>query len=107
MKSEIVFGDERLQKEFEELKIKDPKLYNQIINAFKNLENDAFCGIQIPKKLIPDYYQKRYGPLSNLWKYNLPDAWRLLYNIKNDKVSILSVILDWIDHKNYERMFKY
>lgn len=37
----------------------------------------------------------------------LPDAWRLIYTIKDDKVDILSVILEWLDHKNYERRFGY
>jgi len=108
MKSNITFGDEKLKKELDNLKeIKEDKLYRQLVKAFENLEEDAFCGIQIPKRLIPEYYKKRFGPLTNLWKYNLPDAWRLIYTIKNSKVSILSIILEWIDHKEYERRFRY
>ena len=108
MKSEIVFGDERLEKQFKDLKkLKEDSLYNQLIKAFENLEEDVFCGTQIPKRLWPKVYLNRYKPLTNLWKYNLPGAWRLLYTIKNNKVSVLSVILDWMDHKSYERLFKY
>jgi len=108
MKSEIFFGDERLKKQFEELKeLKEKYVYEQIIKAFENLEEDAFCGIQIPKRLIPKEYEKRFGPISNLWKYNLPDAWRLIYTVKNNKVNVLSVILEWLDHKEYERRFHY
>jgi Txe/YoeB family toxin of Txe-Axe toxin-antitoxin module len=105
MKSKIVFGDEKLQKEFE--KIKDPRLKNQIEKALESLEEDAFSGIQIPKKLIPKEYTVRYGNLTNLWKYNLPGAWRLIYTIKSGEVEILSVMLEWMDHKEYERRFKY
>jgi len=72
-----------------------------------NLEENAFCGIQIPKRLIPKEYLKRFGSLDNLWKYNLPDAWRLIYTVKNSRVAILSVILEWINHKTYERRFNY
>ena len=62
MRSEIVFGDERLKKELNKLKeIKENRLYEQLIKAFKNLEGDVFCGIQVPKRLIPKYYQKRFG----------------------------------------------
>lgn len=108
MKSEIIFGDERLKKEFDELdELKEKKLKDQLKKAFENLENDAFCGIQIPKKLFPKEYEKRYGTLTNLWKYNLPDAWRLVYTVKNNQVSVLSVILEWTDHKGYERRFGY
>lgn len=45
--------------------------------------------------------------LTNLWKYDLPDAWRLIYTIKEDEIKILSIILEWFDHKEYERKFNY
>ena len=105
MKSEIVFGEDKIEKEFEVLEDKDLK--KQLENAFRNLKEDAFCGIQIPKKLIPKEYIRKFGPLTNLWKYNLPGAWRLIYTIKNDKVNVLSVVLEWMDHKTYERRFGY
>lgn len=108
MKSEIAFGDDKVKEALNKLKdVKEKGLYEQLIKAFQNLIENPFCGIQIPKHLIPRYYIKRFGPLTNLWKYNLPDAWRLIYTIKNDKVTILSVILEWLDHKEYERRFKY
>jgi len=106
--SKIVFGDEKLEKEFKELdSLKQKELHEQLKKAFKNLEEDVFCGIQIPKRLIPKEYEQRFGKLFNLWKYNLPDAWRLVYTIKNDKVQVLSVVLEWMDHKEYERRFNY
>lgn len=82
-------------------------LKKQLERAFESLEEDAFIGIQIPKRLIPKEYVEKFGKLTNLWKYNLPGAWRLIYTIKNNKVSILSVVLEWMDHKTYERRFKY
>jgi len=46
--------------------------------------------------------------INNLWKYGLPDGWRLIYTIKTpNKVQILAVILEWFDHKEYERKFNY
>lgn len=105
MKSKIQFADNKIQKLFE--KISDDDLKKQLIRAFDNLEENAFCGIQIPKKLIPKEYLKKFGNLTNLWKYNLLDAWRLIYTIDRDKVNILAVILEWIDHKTYERRFGY
>ncbi len=108
IKSEIIFGDEKVEREFLELNnFKEKSLKEQIEKAFCNLEEDAFCGIQIPKNLIPKEYFKRFGNLTNLWKYNLPDAWRLIYTIKNNRITVLSVILEWMDHKEYEKRFHY
>jgi len=105
--SQIAFGNQDLKKELEELKIEDTQLYEQLIRAFKNLQENAFCGIQIPKRLIPNEYFNKFAPITNLWKYNLPDAWRLIYTIKNNEAIIFSVILEWMDHKEYERRFNY
>ena len=108
MRSEIAFGDERIKESFFKLdSIKEKDLHEQLTRAFKNLEENPYSGIQIPKRLIPKEYIARFGNLSNLWKYNLPDAWRLIYTIKNNNVSILSVVLEWMDHKDYERRFRY
>jgi len=70
------------------------------------LEENVFIGIQIPKRLIPKYYLQNYL-IKNLWKYNLPNGWRLLYSIIGEEIMIISVILEWLDHKKYERRFKY
>lgn len=110
MKSKIVFADEELKKSFEKLaasKTEEKKLHENLVRAFEILELDAFAGIQIQKRLIPKEYVRKYGPLDNLWKYDLQDGWRLLYTIKRNDIIILSVILEWMDHKNYERRFKY
>ena len=105
MKGRVIFGDKKLQKGFEE--IVDKQLRKQLEKALKNIEENPFCGIQIPKKLIPKEYVKRFGGLDNLWKYNLPDAWRLIYTIKNNNIELLRIVLEWMDHKTYEKRFKY
>ena len=104
--SEVVFAEDKIENEFHKLNDKSP-LKNQIKRAIKDLQSNAFSGIQIPKKLIPKEYVKKYG-ITNLWKYDLPDGWRLIYSITTpNKVEILTVILEWFDHKNYNRRFKY
>ena len=108
MNSEVIFADENIEKEFDKLKnVKEKQFYEQLMNAFRNLKENAFCGTQIPKNLIPKEYIKKFGDMTNLWKYNLPDAWRLIYTVKNNNVKVLSVILEWLDHKEYERRFHY
>ncbi len=110
MKSEIVFGDEKLEASFNDLKdskIEDRRLYFWLQKAFDDLKIDAFCGVQIPKRIIPKFYGNKFGRIGNLWKYDLPNAWRLIYTIKNGNVVVLSVVLEWMDHKRYARRFKY
>ena len=109
MKSNIKFADKKVVKSLEKLKnskTEDKKLLDWLERAFEDLEKDAFCGIQIPKKLFPKEYVQKYD-LDNLWKYNLPNAWRLIYTVKNNEVCVLSIILEWMSHKDYEKKFKY
>ncbi|MFA5174108.1 MAG: hypothetical protein WC438_02915 [Candidatus Pacearchaeota archaeon] len=108
MKSEVIFGDEKVKSAFENLaNFKDKEVQEQLNKAFCNLRENAYCGTQIPKHLIPKEYFRRFGNLTNLWKYNLPNAWRLIYTIKNEQIEVISVVLEWMDHKEYERRFKY
>jgi Txe/YoeB family toxin of Txe-Axe toxin-antitoxin module len=107
--SEINFADDKLKKLLEKLrysKTEDRELYKWITRALKDLENDAFSGTQISKRLIPKVYQTNFK-VDNLWKYDLPKAWRLLYTIKRDQVNVISIILEWMSHKEYEIRFRY
>jgi Txe/YoeB family toxin of Txe-Axe toxin-antitoxin module len=106
MKSNIQFANEKVQKAFEKLKKEDLKMYEILLRAFDDIENNVFCGIQIPKKLIPKEYIKKFN-VKNLWKYNLPDAWRLIYSVEGKNLLIVSIILEWMDHKTYEGRFNY
>ena len=104
---DVVFADEKIKEAWEEVKATEPELAKQLLKAKEDILENAFCGVQLPKDLIPKEYIKRYG-ISNLWKYNLPDAWRLLYSITTpNKIEIISVVLDWMNHKDYERLFNY
>ena len=105
----IKFADDKVRVAFDKLlggKTEDKQLYEFLNRAFKDIEENAFCGIRISKKLIPKEYKKEYG-VDNLWKYNLPNAWRLLYSIAKEEVIIVSIVLEWMDHKSYERKFGY
>ena len=107
--SRVIFVDEKSKKVFGDLtnsnKGEDKELFVWLTHAFSALEDNVFCGIQIPKRLIPKQY-KKYS-IENLWKYNLPKGWRLIYSVKGSDVVVLSIIIEWLDHKEYERRFKY
>lgn len=103
---EIVFADDKIEKEYNSLK-ENSELKKWINRAKEDIKINAFCGVQIPKKLIPKVYVQRFG-ITNLWKYDLPDGWRLVYTVTTpSKVEILSIILEWFDHPNYEKRFGY
>lgn len=107
--SDIRFVDESIREAFYKLEKGDNserELFKFINQALDNIEENAFCGIQIPKRLIPKKYITKYG-VKNVWKYDLPKAWRLIYSIVNDEIVVVSLVLEWLDHKNYEKRFKY
>ena len=109
MKSIIKYAEEKVKLSFMELKnskTEDKKLYKWIDRAMDDLEENAFCGVQIQKRLIPKVYIEKYK-IDNLWKYDLPKGWRLIYSVANGEIKILSIILEWMSHKDYERRFKY
>lgn len=109
MKARVVFAEEKLRaafKKLEDSKTEDKRLYDWLNRAFHDLKNDPFCGIQIQRRLIPREYTRKYN-IDNLWKYNLPNAWRLVYSVAKHEVVIISIIIEWMDHKHYERRFGY
>ena len=110
-KSSVVrFVDKNIQDAFYNLEQGDEQeqeMFRLINQAIDNLEKNAFCGIQIPKKQIPKEYTQTYGVM-NLWKYDLPRGWRLIYTIRGENAVIVSIILEWFfSHKEYERKFHY
>lgn len=69
--SKVVFISDELEKEFNGLREDDP-IKSGMIRAINDLNENAFVGIQIPKRLFPKEYIKKYG-INNLWKYDLPN----------------------------------
>lgn len=84
----------------------DRKLYKWITQAIDDLKQNGFCGVAIPKDRIPKKYQQEFEKHS-IWKYDLPSGYRLIYTIENDSIQIYSIILEWFDHKSYQKRFNY
>ena len=107
MEGIVKFGDEELKEAFEDLKNMDNELYEQIDKATDEISRNVFCGRNVKKKLIPKELIHKHG-LDNLWIYNLRSGWRLLYSVTSpDRIQILAIVLDWMNHKDYERLFKF
>lgn len=101
---EVQFANEKVKEAFD--KLNDQNLKNFIERAFCDIKENPFCGIQIPKRQIPQDYVMKFD-IHNAWKYNLPNVWRLIYSIKGGELIIITIILEWLDHKEYEPKFGY
>ncbi len=101
----VIFIEEELEKTFNSLPEKD-WLKKAIQRAINDLKENIFCGEIIPKRLIPKEYIRKYR-IDNLSWYPLPNDWRLVYSIAKNEIEIIAVIIEYFDHKNYERRFKY
>ncbi len=109
MKAALYFIDEPARQAFSPLasgKTEDKDLSRELKIAFDAIALDAFCGIQVPKRLIPKSYLSKYQ-LDNLWIYNFHKSWRLMYTIAGDGENVIALIIEWLPHKEYERRFGY
>jgi hypothetical protein len=108
-----VIGSKEFDLIFEELKNKainqngEAILMVKIIsNGIEKLKYDYRYGEHIKSERIPKEYMIKFG-VENLWKLNLNSFWRLLYTVKGNEVEVISVILEVLDHKDYDRKFGY
>ena len=100
----VVFADDSMEEAFNSLSEED-WLKKALRKAIQDLKENAFCGERVPKRLMPKVYVQKYG-IDNLFWYSLPKAWRLVYSvIAPNNVEILAVIIEYFNHKNYERRF--
>ena len=106
MECEVNFIDGELKKSFEDLEKLDSRLFKEINKAIEEICRNSFCGRNVKKNLIPKDLIKKYG-INNLWIYNLRKDWRLLYSVGRDEIELIAVILNWMNHKDYERLFKF
>ncbi len=70
------------------------------------LKLDREAGKRISKRLMPKEYLAKFG-VTNIWKLNLDDRWRMVYTIVGDEKSLACVVFDVLDHKEYDRKFGY
>ena len=75
------------------------------------LKADAFAGDQIPKSLIPPALAARSGlrlRLSNVWRFELPLAYRGIYTVQSwPGIGTVVLMLEILSHKEYDRLFGY
>src|SRR3989338_11276122 len=102
----VVFAEDDLESAYNSLTENSPskKSIKRTINALKD---NVFCGEPISKHLIPKKYIRKYK-INNLWWYPLTEGWRLAYSVITPTTAeIIAVIIEYFDHKEYERGFGY
>ncbi|MDD4468190.1 MAG: hypothetical protein PHF68_03490 [Candidatus ainarchaeum sp.] len=107
--NKVYFFNEQIKSFFDKLEkgtFGEKELYILINHAIDDLEENPRRYIQIPKERWPKECVKNYG-VNNLWKYDLLNGWRLIYTLRHDKVEIMSIVIEWFTHKDYEKRFGY
>ncbi len=106
----IITGNAK--KEYKNIKEKSYKekefktIFNSIIEKINILKENPQYGIHIQKNKIPKSYKIKYE-INNLWKINIPKFFRIIYTIKVYENEIICLIIDILDHKEYNKKFKY
>jgi len=82
------------------------QLLNSINNALRNIKADYKYGDLIPRKYISKNTIQRYGT-DKILRVELVGYWRLLYTIIGDEAKVIAFILEYMDHKKYNKIFDY
>lgn len=78
------------------------QLLNSIKQKINLIKDNPFYGDNLSKHLIPKEYN-----VTNLWRVELSQFWRMLYTIKGDQIEIICFILDILSHPDYDKKFRY
>ena len=82
------------------------QLLKSIENSIARLLTNPQSGLHIKRINIPTDTKKRYGT-DRLWKMNLAGYWRMIYTLTGDQLRVISFILEFMNHKQYNKRFKY
>ncbi len=116
-KIEINFKDEAL-KEYINLKdyVKQNKTsrnkptYFQLLNSIEKtltlIEINPYHGNLIPKKYLNKNLIKIYGT-DKIYREELIGYWRLIYTLIGNEIKIVAIILDFMNHNDYNNLFGY
>ncbi len=81
-------------------------LLKKLDKAIEKLKYNYKAGRHISKDKIPEFYVIHYG-VENLWKLNIDPVYRLIYTIRGTELEVMSVLLEFYDHKTYQKRFGY
>ena len=109
----VIYQSQEFSIEYENLKRRKAEgqgeaeyLFKIIGRGIEKLKQNHEAGQKIPKQLWPKYYVEKYG-VNNLWRLQLDDFWRMIYTLTREEVKLVAVILEVMDHKDYDKRFGY
>ena len=81
-------------------------ILNAITKKIEIIKSNPHYGDPIAKSRIPKEYINKYE-ISNLFRVELPNYWRMLYSLIDGetKIEIIAFVLDLIDHPTYNKKF--
>jgi hypothetical protein len=82
------------------------KLLKSIKQKIEFIKSNPEYGVHLEKKKIPKQYILEYE-VNNLWKVNLTGYWRMLYTLRGSEIEIIALVLDIINHKEYDKILGY
>ncbi|MEA3329862.1 MAG: hypothetical protein U9Q06_03905 [Nanoarchaeota archaeon] len=88
------------------------KIERSILNAINQkiqfIKLNPHYGNPIAKRLFPKIFIKKYG-ITNLFRIELPNFWRMLYTLEEGetKIEIVTFVLEICNHKKYNLLFGY
>jgi mRNA-degrading endonuclease RelE of RelBE toxin-antitoxin system len=104
-KNITVSGSVEFTKFYKSLGKTDP-LKIQLDETMDLLKKDPTIGNRIKTNLWPKKYMRKFG-INNLYRYRVGTNWRVIYTILGKSDGLVCVILDMLDHKNYDILFGY
>ena len=110
LKKEIrIFLKDDAKEAYLKLKKRKDKESQSILNSLERIkkilkENPQF-GNPVPKKLIPKELLKKN--ISNVYRIELSNYWRMLYTLEGNEINIFVFILKILNHKDYNKLFNY
>jgi hypothetical protein len=82
------------------------QLLGSINNAGRNLKTNPFIGDLIPRRYLSKRIIDKYGT-DKIFRVELVGYWRILYTVVGDEARIIALILEYMDHPTYDKLFGY
>lgn len=100
-----VAGEQRFAKYYKNLQRNSPD-WKILSGAISDLEQNAFAGSLVPRKLWPKEYIKKFEP-HNLYVYRCSGGNRITYTLLKDNRGLHVRVLEYLSHGEYEKRFGY
>lgn len=91
-------------------KAKNSKMENSLLKSIQNkielIKMNPHYGNPIEKSKIPQKYKEEYE-ITNLFRVELTNFWRMDYTLKNNEIEIIAFVLNIMDHDHYNKIYGY